>query len=548
MKKILFIVPPHLSYDYYVNPPPNVTQFMKKDGKTYCNLFTDLPLGILSISAYLKKYARESIETRLLNYNIDLNDLEAFPYSNFADYFRDVLEGYREFKPDVIGLSALFTPSYGNMLEIAACCRAMFPQALIIAGGSVPSCMYKEVFRDSTHFDGLCFGEGEKPMLALMDAADPVSHLEGDHSWVTRSKLNSNTVFVHNFIEKLDEIPFYDYKLCDIGKYGLNTTYSQIVTIKDKISCITVMTSLGCPFKCAFCASHKVHGRKMRFYSLERLEEDFTRLRDEYGVETVVVMDDHVMGDRERAIEVSRLIQRLGMKPVFQGGLTLFSLDRKTLMALRETGVYQLNLSVESGSDRVLRHIMHKPLKLSIVEKVVANCRDLGIYTNVNILLGMPGETKRDIQEAKEYLKTIYANWFSIYSATPLVGSEMYDKCVENNYLTEGHLDSDYKKSVVETEDFSAQYIQDMAYIYNLELNFLYNSDYRLGDYKTALLGLEKTIRAKYDHMFAHYYTGKCYEFLGAGTKAEEHLLLARKIHDESPYWQSYAQKFNFTF
>jgi anaerobic magnesium-protoporphyrin IX monomethyl ester cyclase len=235
---------------------------------------------------------------------------------------------------------------------------------------------------------------------------------------------------------------------------------------------------------------------------------------------------------------------------VFQNGLALYALDREVLESLRGAGVTQLLLSVESGSNRVLREIMHKPLNLSIVQRVAEDCRKLGIYTNVNVLIGLPGETKADIKDARSFLKTIDADWFLVFCATPLAGSEMLEICLNKGYLRggkDGYVNCDYKKAVVETEDFTAEYIQETAYLLNLELNFVENSDVRLGNYRVALLGFENAIRAKSDHALAYYYAGKCYAKLGEADKADRYFGIARNVVAASPFWHKYARHFGIS-
>lgn len=229
---------------------------------------------------------------------------------------------------------------------------------------------------------------------------------------------------------------------------------------------------------------------------------------------------------------------------IFQNSLALYALDRKVLEALKSAGVNQLLLSVESGSNRVLKEIMHKPFNLSIAKRVADDCRELGIYTNVNILIGLPGETKQDIEDTRAFLKTIYANWFLIFCANPLIGSEMYDICRKKNYLKGDYIGSDYKRAVVETEDFTAEYIQEMAYFLNLELNFVENSDFRLSNYEMALKGFENAIKAKNDHAFAYYYAAKCYEKLGDLEKAQQYMNTAKR-NAEKPFWRKYMDMFN---
>ena len=51
---VLFLVPMHITMDSFLNPDDNSRTFSKVDGKYYNSLPTDLPLGPLSMSAYLK--------------------------------------------------------------------------------------------------------------------------------------------------------------------------------------------------------------------------------------------------------------------------------------------------------------------------------------------------------------------------------------------------------------------------------------------------------------------------------------------------------------
>ena len=546
--KILFVVPPHLTFQDFTNPPYNARHVLKKNGKYYGNLLTDMPLGILSLSAYVKKYSTTEIEPRLIDFSVEMNQAEDFPYRSFREYFefaiRSVTNGVA---PDIVGISALFSPSYYSLLDIANVCRELFPDSIIVAGGSVCSTMYRQILNDTDTFNALCYGEGDKPFLGLVDAEDRRTYLDTSTSWVTKRKIEAGFQPVHDFVENLDEIPFYDYGLCSVEKYGVNPAITAYAGVSEKGNNYHVMTSLGCPFHCTFCASHKVHGRKMRYYSISRIKEDFQLLREKYGAKTLVVQDDHFMGDPDRALEIVNILGDLGLKAVFQNGLAMYALKREFLEALKKSGVENLLLSIESGNESVLKKIMKKPLKLPIVQRVVDDCRELGIYTNANIIIGMPGETPEDIETGRTFLNTISPNWFMIFCTSPLVGSEMYEVALSKGYLKEGYIGSDYKRAVIETEDFTAEYIQEMSYILNLELNFVNNSDMRLGEYETALKGLENAIRAKHDHAMAFYYAGQCYEKLGRHDLAEKYSRTAQEIYSKSPFWKRYFEMFGVT-
>ena len=547
-KKILFIVPMHIAFEDFINPPANGRNIKKDDGNNYGSLPTDLPLGILSMSAYLKKFV--DVEIRLIDFNVELNWEKTFNAKTFYEYCDEFLKNY-DFDPDIVGISSLFSPSFHNFMDLGKASKKNFNTSLIIGGGNIPTNSYHHIYNElkCDFYDALSYGEGEKPLLELVKSNNMKEYLNNSSSWITKEKLspNSSTIFLprQNFIEDLDEIPFYDYDLTDFKRHGLNPVMSSYGSVKNQNG-FHIMTSRGCPFLCTFCASHKVHGRAMRYHSIERVIEDFTKLKEKYGASTLIFQDDHLMGDTKRVYKMLETIEDLKLEAVFQNGLTLFSLTKKMLNAFYKAGVRQLVLPIESGSEKVLKEQMKKPLRFSISKRVAKDCRELGIYTNANILIGMPGETKKDIEDGRKNLLKTEANWFHVVCASPLVGSEMYDISLTNNYISGDTLGSDYRTAVIDTEDFTAEYIQEKQYLMNLELNFVCNNDIRLGEYKLALMGLENVARVKEDHCFAHYYLAICYRGLNDLEKARQSIVNAIK-YSKLDFWKKYIDYFQLS-
>ena len=544
-KKLLFIVPMHISFESFLAPAHNSRMFFKKqDNRYYNSLSTDLPLGPISMSAYIKKHM--DIEVKLLDFNAEINALDAFPYENFYDCCVDLIQKL-DFTPDIIGVSSLFSPSFFNFMDCGRAAKHLFPNALVLGGGNIPTNSYKHIYADLNceYYDGLCYGEGEKPLLGLLQAENPQRYMAESKSWMTKEKVASTqSLFMpqHDFIENLDEIPFYDYDLCDMDKHSSNQVTSSFHSVENKRG-FHIMTSRGCPFMCTFCASHKTHGRSMRYHSLERVTEDLTKLRDHYNAGTVVFQDDHFMADKERVKNILKVVGDLQLESLYQNGLTLYALDRPMLEAFYNAGVRHLVLPVESGSEKVLKEQMRKPLKFRISEQVAKDCRELGIYTNTNILIGMPGETKADLEEGLNNLRKVQTNWFNIACASPIVGSEMHEIAANKNYIKLNTLGSDYRTAVIQTEDFTPEFIQQFQYRMNLDLNFVHNNDMKFGEYETALKAFKNVIRIKYDHAFAHYFAALCYKKLGKTVQYKTHLA-KYKEYSQQPFWQRYVEMF----
>lgn len=541
---ILFIVPPYVGYESFIKPAFN-DGTMAKGSKKYRNIVADVPIGLLSMSSYIKKHS--TAQVRLIDFNIVLHKAKQFDYGSFAEMFRDVLSAkeWADYDPTIIGVSALFTPAYRNMLDIGTVVRELFPSSFIVAGGGVPTNMHKEIFAECESFDALCYGEGEKPFLGLIESRDRGKFLNDHFAWITRDKIKKGLAFAFNFVVDLDEIPFLDYELVNLDDYKINSILATYPFAKDKMLSVPVMTSRGCTHHCIFCSSHTVHGRVMRYYGIDRVREDFRRLKEIYGTKTIVLFDDHFMADRQRFFDLVNVMNELDLTAFFPSSLALYALDRKVLEALKSIGLNQIVLSIESGSNRVLKDVMKKPLNLAIVSRVIRDCRELGIDTDANILIGLPGETKQDIEDARVFLKTIDATWFRINIATPLVGSEMLAICMEKKYLKGEYIDCDYKRAIVGTEEFTPEWLQEKVYAMNLELNFVCNSDMRLGNYAKALQGIENAIRVKQDHALAYYYASLCHEKLGEAEQAATYFATARAIVARDEFWRHYADMFN---
>jgi len=542
MKKILFIVPMHITYDSFVNPSPNSRKF-KKNNRWVNSLSTDLPLGVLSLSAYIKKTC--NVDIKLIDFNAEFNYLSEFPFESY-DIAVEKFYSALDFQPDIVGVSSLFSPSFENFLTCGRIARDVWPEALIIGGGNIPTNSYEEIYleRKANFFDALCYGEGEKAMLELVMSESPFMYLNTSPTWITLKKVSRDELFLpkHDFIENLDDIPFLDYQLCDLKKHAINQNLSSFHSVENPKG-FHIMTSRGCPFLCTFCASHKTHGRSMRYYSLDRVKEDLTRLVTEFGADTVVFQDDHLMADKDRVYSILKEVGRLGLNSLYQNGLTLYALDRPMLQAFYAAGVRHLVLPVESGSEKVLKEQMRKPLKMRISKQVAHDCRDLGIYTNINIIVGMPGETLADFEESRRNLRNVHGNWFNIACASPLVGSEMHEIAVKKNYISKGTIGSDYHVATIATESFTPQQVQEFQYRLNLELNFFYNNDLRYGEYELALLGFENVIRLRADHAFAHFYAGLAkFKLSIQDYRRHLHLFLQESCSD---FWSKHIADFN---
>jgi len=219
--KILYIIPPNITFDDFVSPSENV-KVTKYDDKIYGSVITDMPLGVISLSAYIN--SQLEVDASVIDFNVRLNKIDNFEWLSFKDYFRWVLdEEIASSPPDLIGISALFSTAFQSLIDIGEVVRELESEVFLIAGGNVPTVSYHEIFQHTNVFDAVCHGEGEIPLLELLMAKDMKQHVASSDVWITSDNALNQSEFSFRFLDDLDEVPF-DYSIIDVDDYELNPT------------------------------------------------------------------------------------------------------------------------------------------------------------------------------------------------------------------------------------------------------------------------------------------------------------------------------------
>lgn len=525
-----------------VMPPLVPISFFKEKNLCKDVIESSPPLGLLSISAYVKARV-DDVVINIIDLNLEV--LKGFG-KGIKNVINDSLIKYsKDHNPVIVGISCIFNSSAGYLGLISGICRGLWGEAVIVVGGGYPTNMYKEIFVKTKDVDGIVVGEGEKPFLSLVKSKDKESYLDRSPYWVTSKKLLKGFIPKKSLLMNLDGLPVLPYELIKLGDYS---RFLGFHGKKDKgTRFCSLITSRGCPFNCVFCSSHSVHGKKVRLMSPGRVIEEVIFLVKNYGVNTILIEDDNFFVDKIRGIRILRKLSEMDLFVEFQNGVAIYNLDEEVVSAMKSSGVRMVTIAVESGVDRVLKDVIHKPLNTFMVRKAVKILRKGGMYVRAFFIIGFPGETKKDMRETIGFMKRVGFNWSAIMIATPLAGSELYDICKDKGYLpiNKGYEDFHYSEGNIITPDFTPEEVESIRYLANLEVNFVYNYDMRRNDYRSALIGFKDVLSRVSDHAFAHYFISICYEKIGLLKKSNNHMKKYFSIINDSVAWRGYAKHFS---
>jgi anaerobic magnesium-protoporphyrin IX monomethyl ester cyclase len=330
-----------------------------------------LPLGPLYLSSFLSK--------------------SGFDVDVVHGHVEDIKEGYK-----VYGVSTP-TVQYSIAQRAAKRIRELQPGSTIVVGGphfSSKHCIDLAVLDGL--WDHIVSGDGE---YALRDI------LAGKTS-------KTEQVIYGKMVESLDAMPLPDFDKIDIRKYNF--------PLRPHLKCVNVITSRGCPFSCLFCSNAKT---KLRQRSPDNVAEELEVLTKRYGFDSVTFVDDTMSAGKSRYNKLLDVIEEASI--TWRSYSRTTTIDYVQLERMAEVENIESAPGIESGSQTILDLVM----KGTNVEKNIAwckRCEEVGIVCNPSLIIGLPGESPKTIQETQEFVERVRPKAFSYNILMPFPGSPIF--------------------------------------------------------------------------------------------------------------------------
>ncbi len=181
-------------------------------------------------------------------------------YGIKSQWFKDDL--LRQARPDLILVTSLMTYWYPGVQETIEIIRSVFPQTPIVLGG-IYARLCPEHAKKNSGADHVADGPAEKNLFSLVrrytgysvDPAFDPQHLDS-----------------------------YPYPALDL---------------QTKLNYVPLLTSKGCPFRCAYCASRFLEPNRL-LRSSEAVIEEIEYWQKTYGLRDFVLYDDAFLVDADR--------------------------------------------------------------------------------------------------------------------------------------------------------------------------------------------------------------------------------------------------------
>ncbi|MCX6363314.1 MAG: radical SAM protein [Actinobacteria bacterium] len=327
------------------------------------------------------------------------------------------------YRPDIVGVYSMVSLT-ANALRVAEMVRASLPQALLLAGGPLPT-----VFpgRYTQHFDAVFRGEADvsfpsfcRDYFAAGASPARIGELPlatYDGLFIADHGLQVDNASVHHGEDELATFP-----LPDRGDFD-HAAYQGVWLDKTGRKATSIIVTLGCPYGCDFC-SKPIFGNAVRRRDLDLVFAEIAAIRG-LGYDSLWIADDTFTLNEAYLAEFCRRISGSGM--TWSCLARANGMTEETLRLMKGAGCRRVYLGLESGSQATL-DLMNKQLTVEQGVRAAELYRGAGIEVAAFFLVGYPGETVSSIEETFALALELPLDEISFNVPMPLPGSKLFER------------------------------------------------------------------------------------------------------------------------
>jgi radical SAM superfamily enzyme YgiQ (UPF0313 family) len=346
-----------------------------------------------------------------------------------------LLEEVKTRHPHIL-VSRISLPSYREDLNLLADIKEILPNVISVAWGTLCVIEPQRVLRNSG-LNVTIEGELEFTVLEVVERferGDSLRDVKG-----ISFKQNGNIVsnVQRPLAKDLDVLPLPAYHLLDMNKYVIKETrfFPETANEKGIARFFSVHSSRGCPFNCVYCPYPLAFGRVWRGLSPRRTVDEIEHLVNTYGVQGIWFRDQTFSMNIKRAIAICDEILERGLAVPWTCETRADRLPRNLVRTMKRAGCVRVSIGVETGDPQQLSSMGKRGYSIRTIENAFRITREEGLLRKAFVLVGLPGESWKTIQNTRKLLERIRPDTLTVDIVTPYPGTSLYEMAERNNWI-----------------------------------------------------------------------------------------------------------------
>jgi radical SAM superfamily enzyme YgiQ (UPF0313 family) len=300
-------------------------------------------------------------------------------YYHFGLTYPEIEAQIRDFKPDIVGISANFSAYFDCAYKVAQSIKRVNKNITVVFGGRVSTVM-PEFVLGHKDIDFALRGEAEFSFLALCRSLSRAKLLKiAGACYKTKNKKHIATQAV--LIKNLDALPIPKRILINYANYKFKGIIST-----------ALVASRGCNLGCSFCAI----GERLRYRSARNIIEEM-RNCFALSIRHFNFEDDNINLSPEFGKLLDLIIENFSgkIKISFMNGLLTKGLKPSMCQRLIKAGLTHIDLALVSARP-ALRHYAKRNEAIKDIAKVSDFMAKHKIPATVHFIVSLPYQKIRD--------------------------------------------------------------------------------------------------------------------------------------------------------
>lgn len=326
-------------------------------------------------------------------------------------------------------------------------------RAVLVCGGIHPT-VAPECVEEIPELDAIVRGEGEYPLLDLVDAVQE----RRDYSRIHNLWARHEGAVIRNELRPLNadlnQLPFPDLDPVETQK-----------AIDHQAGMHRMIFSRGCSFRCPYCSNHALSdiyrgkGTYHRLRSPAKAIEEIQRDADQFKFKFLFFDDDTITLNREWFAEFFARYRERFRFP-FYCNLRPGTLTQPMAQQLHAAGAKGVALGIEHGDEKFRKTVLGRGHSNDEIRRTVALCRGAGIREIYGqVMIGLPFETIELHLETVRLCRSLQIIPFR-YVYQPYPGTALSKTCEEHHWLPEKSTYVERREAVIDFPQFSRDQIQ----------------------------------------------------------------------------------------
>ena len=347
----------------------------------------------------------------------------------------NLLETLEDFNPQIIATTG-YTIHVNNCKQILITAKKFNKNILTVIGGHHATIKLNDFIED--YIDVVVIGEGVFTFQEIVRQWERSKFIK-DIDGIAIVKDGKIIKTPHRAYTELDKLPF--------PARSLTRRYRHKYFIPTMKPLASIRTSVGCFFRCNYCALWQITQGKYLSRDPELIVKELAAIEEE----NIFFADDESMLMTERMFRLADQIKAAGLKKKYRLFARSDTIVRKPQLIEKwcEVGLHSMVIGFEAFTDEDLKKI-NKATTISINEEAISILKQNGVEICANFIITQDydyGKFKR----LSDYVKSFNLKIVVFPILTPLPGTKLYEE-TKDKITTDDYDIYDFKHTILPTK------------------------------------------------------------------------------------------------